>query len=153
MKTSAAVVMIIVATLAITFTTGCAQNREVAVAQRENAELRARVATLESQVAQLKDEQARSPITIDGLTLSRLEVGELRLSPKPIKPSEREAAGVFIAGSGRLTGTTTYTGTVTIDAVGQTGGINVTNLKTAGTAATTTTTTKATSTTTTTPAK
>ena len=152
MKTSAAAAMIIVAVLLGTFTTGCAQNREIAATQRENAELRARVATLETQVAQLKDEQARSPITIDGLTLSRLEVGELRLSPKPIKPAEREAAGVFIAGSGRLTGTTTYTGTVTIDAVGQTGGINVTNLKTAGTA-TTTTTTKATSTTTTTPAK
>jgi outer membrane murein-binding lipoprotein Lpp len=151
MKTSAAAAMIIVAVLLGTFTTGCAQNREIAATQRENAELRARVATLETQVAQLKDEQARSPITIDGLTLSRLEVGELRLSPKPIKPAEREAAGVFIAGSGHLTGTSTYTG----DAVRQTGGINVTNLKTAGTAPTTTTTTKATSTstTTTTPAK
>ena len=147
MKTSAAVVMIIVTALMSTFTTGCAQNREIAATQRQNAELRARVATLESQVAQLKDEQARSPITIDGLTFSKLEVGELRLSPKPIKPAERE--GMILAGSGRLTGTNTYTGTVTTDAVRQTGGFIVTDLKTAGTA----TTTKATSTTTTTPAK
>ena len=115
MKTSAAVVMIIVAVLISTFTTGCAQNREVAAAQRENAELRARVATLESQVAQLKDEQARSPITIDGLTLSKLDVGELRLSPKPIKPAERESS--WVLGSGRLmiTGTNTYTGNITIE--------------------------------------
>jgi hypothetical protein len=152
MKASAAVVILTV--LTSTFATGCAQNREVAAAQRQNAELRARVATLESQVAQLKDEQARSPITIDGLTLSKLEAGELRLSPKPIKPAEREipaGMGMFIARSGHLTGTTTYTGTITIDAVGQTGGINVTNLETGRRAATTTTTTKATSTTT--PAK
>jgi outer membrane murein-binding lipoprotein Lpp len=131
---------------------GCAQNREVAAAQRENAELRARVATLESQVAQLKDEQARLPITIDGLTLSKLEVGELRLSPKPTKPpAEREAWGVVMAGSGHLTGINTYTGIVSNDNLRETRGYNVTQLKKAGTA--TTTTTKATSTTTTTPAK
>jgi hypothetical protein len=144
--------MVIVVTVVMnTFTTGCAQNREVAVAQRENAELRARVAALESQVAQLKNDQARAPITIDGLTLSKLEVGELRLAPKPIKQTEREMYGVVGNGHLIITGNNTYTGTV--DNVRQRGGYNVTDLKKTAPAATTTTTTKATSTTTTIPAK
>jgi len=152
MKTSAAAaLMIIAAALMSTFTTGCAQNREVAAAQRENADLRARVAALESQVAQLKDEQARSPITIDGLTFSKLEVGELRLAPKPVKPAEREMYGVVGNGHLIITGNNAYTGTV--DNVRQAGGYSVIDLKKTATAATTTTTTKATSTTTTTPAK
>jgi len=151
MKSSAVAIVIIVTVLMSTFTTGCAQNREVAAAQRENADLRARVAALESQVAQLKDDQTRSPITIDGLTFSKLEVGELRLSPKPVKPAEREMYGVVGNGHLIITGNNAYTGTV--DNVRQTGGYNVTDLKKTATAATTTTTTKATSTTTTTPAK
>ncbi len=151
MKASAAVVMIIATALVSTFNTGCAQNREAAVAQRENAELRARVATLESQVAQLKDEQARSPITVDGLTLSKLEVGELRLAPRPVKPAEREMYGVVGNGHLIISGSNTYIGTV--DNVRQTGGFNVTDLKKTATPASTTTTTKATSPTTTTPAK
>jgi len=142
--------MVIVVTVVMsTFTTGCAQNREVAVAQRENAELRARVAALESQVAQLKNDQARAPITIDGLTLSKLEVGELRLAPKPIKQTEREMYGVVGNGHLIITGNNTYSGTVTGDNVRQTSGwTGATILKQA-----TTTTTKATSTTTTIPAK
>ena len=151
MKSSAVAIVIIVTVLMSTFTTGCAQNREVAAAQRENADLRARVAALESQVAQLKDDQTRSPITIDGLTFSKLEVGELRLAPKPVKPAEREMYGVVGNGHLIITGNNTYTGTV--DNVRQAGGYSVIDLKKTATAATTTTTTKATSTTTTTPAK
>ena len=114
MKTSAVVGILVIATICMS-TSGCSQNRQVAAAQRENAELRARVAALESQVAELKEKQPQAPITIDGITLTPLDVGELRLAPKPVKPAEREFAGVM--GSGRLimSGSNTYIGTTTLE--------------------------------------
>jgi autotransporter-associated beta strand protein len=162
MKTSAVVAILVIASICMS-TSGCSQNRQVAATQRENAELRARVAALESQVAQLKEKQAQSPITIDGLTLKPLEVGELRLAAKPIKPADREFSQTLGTGNLIITGNNTYTGTVTLEkGVSQMGGVTIQNDRiTAGhltktgaaTTTTTTTTTKATGTTSYTPAK
>ena len=156
MKSSVVVLVVVIVSISLS-AAGCAQNRQVAAAQRENAELRARVAALESQVAELKDKQTLSPINIDGITLKPLEVGELRLASRPVTPAEREYSGVWGAGHLIITGSNTYTGTVTLQKAGAVSGITVQNDRvTAGRATTTTTTTsatKATSATTTTPAK
>ena len=160
MKASAIAALIVIVSISMS-AAGCAQNGQVAAAQRENAELRARVATLESQVAELKEKQTEAPITIDGITLTPLDVGELRLAPKPVKPAEREFAGVM--GSGRLitSGTNTYIGTTTLEkgVPAQVGTfhndrVGVGSLtKTGAATTTTTTTTKSTSTPAAAPAK
>ena len=154
MRASAIAVLVVIASISMS-TVGCAQNRRVAEAQRENAELRARVVALESQVAELKEKQPQTPITIDGITLTPLDVGELRLAPKPVRPAERESA--WIVGSGRLvmSGTNTYIDTASLEkgvpaqAVtiqnDRIGGGPVTKTGTATMTTTTKTTTKATS--------
>src|SRR5688500_19924534 len=59
---------------------GCAQSGDLARVQRENAELKVKVALLESQVAELRSTQ--QPLVVPGLTLAPLQAGELRLAMK-----------------------------------------------------------------------
>ena len=133
MKMSA---LVLIGSLSLLIVAGCAHNREAASMQRENAELRARVATLETQVAQLKQQQSLAPITIDGLTIKPLEVGELRLAFKPSIPAEREVAGVIGNGHVILSGSNTYTATTTLQ---KGAGVTIQNLRVAPATTTTTT--------------
>jgi hypothetical protein len=65
---------------------GCASNSNVARVERENALLKEKVALLESQVAEMK--AARTPLTINGITLAGPEVGDMRWAAKPIRWGE-----------------------------------------------------------------
>ena len=84
---------------------GCAQNREVARIERENAALKEKVAALELQVAELN--AARMPLTINGITLTGPEVGDMRWAAKPIRWGESvralDGSNTYAAiGGGRL---------------------------------------------------
>jgi len=121
MKTSVAVVMMI----AMMVVGGCARHGggggEVADVRRENAELKTRVAALESEVADLKLQ--RTPLTVNGLTIGTLTPPppELKLTSNLIRSG---TDGVSL-GQGRITyiaaGTSsgdaalTITGTGTIE--------------------------------------
>ena len=134
---------------------GCAhRGGEVAEVRRENVELKSRIALLESQVAELKDRQQQTPITVNGLTLSSLEAPpELKLTANVIKVMPRESTGqgrLILSGVG---GAPATVGTIemSIDRRPIGDGVwqgTITNL----TRATSTTTTARTTTTTTTPA-
>ena len=82
---------------------GCAQqNRRLAQMQRENAELKAKVASLELQLRDLKDTQP-GPVTVDGLTFAPMQLPELRWRPKPVKPAETTAKGnLMLSGVGSI---------------------------------------------------
>jgi hypothetical protein len=130
---------------------GCAQHggggAEVGDVRRENAELKSRVAALESEVAELKLQ--RTPLTVNGLTLGGLvPPPELKLTSTLTRPVDRDGGVslgqgrlIYTAGGGDVAPTIIGSGTI----------------QNMSRATTTTTTTKSsatsTSTTTTTPAK
>ena len=135
---------------------GCASNSNVARVERENAILKEKVTTLEAQLAELK--AARTPITINGLTLTGPEVGEVRWTAKLIRWGESVRAldgsntyaslgGTYAAlGGARLVsgavGNVTSAGHETTWRLSGVGTIEVGQRSTIGTAATTSTTTR-----------
>ena len=148
MKSLTSIVVVVV--MVIVTCGGCAQNRDLARVQNENAELRSRIAQLESQVAELR----QAPITVNGLTLSPLEVPlELRLTPSLLKSAPRTAPGAFTQGQLMLSGTGTIEAVKTVE-LGSGDRVRQGTMTTSRTVSTakSTTTTRATPTTTT-PAK
>lgn len=141
-----------VAVAAFVALAGCAQNRQVARVERENVVLKEKVAALEAQVAELK--AARTPLTINGLTLTTPEVGEMRWTAKPVKSAETSNWYVSVSGGRLVSGTNasvTFTGaTQEIEGTLRAGGIGTIQmgrLAKVGAAATTTSTTTTTTTT------
>jgi hypothetical protein len=156
-----------IASLALVLITGCAARQNL---KSENAELKARVSALETQVADLHVQNAKlagatttttTTLAIDGLKLEPPKLGELRYTPPPPGGSRTfngpsrfitvadttglTVGGLNMVGSGILehptAGTLIYKGDLQVGGVGQT----VTIHKSAGPAtstATTATTTK-----------